>query len=111
MRAGRTTRARSRCGYRCSCGAPRGNPEQRAPRPRIAIDLELTRMNRLADALELRPRMRRQLGQTRIHRILLRMALDEALHDAVFERMKADHAQSAARGERRERAGERCFDL
>ena len=51
----------------------------------------------LADATQLRTRVLRHFRQSGKHRIFLRMTLHEALHECVFERMKADRYEAPVR--------------
>src|SRR5687767_11891991 len=68
-------------------------------------------MDCTADALELRARVLGNLRQAGVHRIVLRMLLHEALHDAVLERVERDRGETPARREHLETAVERGLQL
>src|SRR5688572_27363153 len=68
-------------------------------------------MDRTAEASELRARMLRNLRQAGVHRIVLRMLLHEALHDAVLERVERDRGETTAGREHFETGGERGLQL
>src|SRR4051812_47206344 len=68
-------------------------------------------MNGTTDTTQLRTCMSGNIGKTRVHRILGRVLLHEAFDPTVFERMKADHTQSAAVCEHCERSVQCLIDL
>src|SRR5512138_1625941 len=68
-------------------------------------------MNRFTDASEFCARMGRDARQPRVHRVVMRVLLNEALDDSVLERMEADRAEPPTRRKRFERTGKRRFDL
>src|SRR6187549_1767406 len=68
-------------------------------------------MYRAADASQFRARVRRNLRQAGVDRVLLRMLLHEALHQTVLERVKRDRGEAAARRQRLQTAVERGLQL
>src|SRR5690606_9709132 len=107
-----TPRARSwRPSLPGSCGHLLGDAHDRASRTRIARHFRFGGANCLADTLELGARVIGDVRKPGVDRIVLRVLLHEALDDPVFERMKADRAEAAARRQHLERTCEPRLDL
>ena len=98
---------------RVSCGDSLaeafGNSQTRTAGARISRGFVLVGLDGLADEPQFGARMRRHVGQSRIHRVRQGMAAHELLDHAVLERMKADHGQAAAGGQAGECGIERGF--
>src|SRR5262245_53936693 len=91
-----------------SCAHLLCDSQHRGTRARIGGEFFLARADLAADALHARLC---GIGNDRkpgVHRVGVRLRLDELLDDAVFERVEADDREPAADREQLERGGERA---